>query len=138
MLHVKAFRHPFVERCVKSRVPPSERFFDSGPPIPYDKRWGTTIIAMHYLMERRDCIVLAWDLQVYGYSRRALPVLDGRGQAKRALDLAVIDQAITSLYFWEYMGMCCALHGMMADATAWCEACPCHRSVHAAGRSIRT
>ena len=73
MLNVKAFRNNFVQSCLKvSAVAQAESWFQTAPPMPYEKRWGVVFGAIVYVLDRQTYLVAAWDEAKFNAKRSTI------------------------------------------------------------------
>ena len=92
----------------------------------YTDRWTTVAdCVIHMSKDLKAALDWGWSLTSYRFGdSSALPSEEDHADYLSRLDL--IDDALVNRYWWSYWNMLQKLAGILVEATAWAESCPCH------------
>ena len=79
-------------------------------------RWGTIAACVEELLQVEAPLRFGWDLAKFGRNR----------QQEDSVDVAVVDAAVKSSFFWGFLHMLKILTDVVQTAMHWSESCPCH------------
>ena len=82
-------------------------------------RWGSLAECVRQMVQVETVLRWGWNLESYGRQQRQDSGSDG-------VDLALVNGAVTSPFFWSYVHMLKTLTDTIHAALTWAESCPCH------------
>eukprot|EP00969_Alexandrium_andersonii_P224882 9931734-Alexandrium_andersonii.AAC.1 len=88
-------------------------------------RFGTLCQAVLALESVERPLRFAWSLDAYQGGRR-VQERPAEGDGRHVLNLADVDRAIGSPFFWGYCAMLRGLAHTLQSLMAWSEGCDCH------------
>lgn len=138
LLHHRAFRELFVERCVRGTAfdRPSSRLKRGIPSATKEWRWGLVIMILRELLPLRVLLRCTFDAgkmvgaTAVGESEGADGGQGGDeapGKVREGrLDPLLIQKTVRDGKWWCFGEMLAALHHALSSFAEWCESCPCH------------
>ena len=98
----------------------------------YDKRWGTVAHSVLALLRCEAGLRRKWNLEQYlaGAVLSEEHDLAAATESQDSVSLQVVDSAIHSSSWWQYLRMIKQFAALQSTLIAWAESCPCHWDLH--------
>jgi hypothetical protein len=87
----------------------------------YRARWGTIAFCCKSLLELKRTLCWGWNMGKYSAASNI-----GRESSSTAVHIDLINQAITSEFWWSAIATLDSLYELIRCAFGWAEGCPCH------------
>ena len=96
--------------------------------IPHEHRWNSIAAAIEELHELQPVLKQHWNLAVFLGSKGApsVPRLGDPGGSDLGVNLALVDSAIPSDYFWGSLTVMLRVAQVQREAVKWVNSCSCH------------
>ena len=97
-------------------------------------RWGTVLSVLTWILPLKHPLKQFWSAARYGEdsgdwandAARAADAPPGDESKKPRLDLALVTEAVHSLWLWDYMHMCVMVQTLIERIGWWASCCICH------------